>query len=172
MRASHMEPITHLSSHREAVGSQGSMSINVISMAPSWCAAFRGKATLPTLGWPAHYIMMALSPKMCHFRVRVVFQTLHPSNPQYKILFGKKICEWKWTSSHISWILKTRKEWGRTQNEQVLHGKGIFSSGEMSTVLYPEPNNIAVEKKVPNGGCNPIIQWGAMSIRGTFLESF
>jgi len=30
-----------------------------------------------------------------HFRVNVVFQTLHTKNAQYKISFGKKICDWK-----------------------------------------------------------------------------
>jgi len=36
------------------------------------------------------------------------------------------------------------------------HGKGLFSSGEMSTLLCPDPHNMPFEKnRVPNRGSKP-----------------
>jgi len=41
---------------------------------------------------------------------------MHSSIPQYKPLIGMKIYELKRPTPHVAWILKTRKEQGRTQH--------------------------------------------------------
>ena len=40
-----------------------------------------------------------------HVMVNVVFQTLQPRNPQYKISFGKKIRAWRIPTPQVAWIM-------------------------------------------------------------------
>lgn len=61
VRVSHLWPITHLSSQREAVVLQGYIDCHAVSSS-SW--PFRGQAILPTQGQLAVYKMMDLSPNI------------------------------------------------------------------------------------------------------------
>ena len=88
-----MGPITPLSSHREAVVSQGSMGVmtlpwQAVGLDFNWEGSSTHSGSSCSLKndepFPEH---------VWHFRFNVVFQTLHPTNPQYKISFGKKICD-------------------------------------------------------------------------------
>ena len=61
-----------------------------------------------------------------HFWVNIVFQTLHPKNPQHKISIGKKICDWKRPTPQVYWTMKSRKEWGSTPHEHPFTWEGVF----------------------------------------------
>ena len=72
MRASHIEHMMPLYSHREFFVSQVHGWYD-IAMATSWTGTFRGKATLHTRGPLALYIIMDFSPNMCGTSVSMWF---------------------------------------------------------------------------------------------------
>ena len=51
------------------------------------------------------------------------------------ISFEKEICDWKRPTPQVAWIIKTRKEWGRTPHEQPFTGEWSFTLRE--TIYCP-----------------------------------
>ena len=72
---------------------------------------------------------------VCQCRVSSLFQKVQPRSTQYYSQFEKKICEWKRRTYQIAWLLRTRKEWGRTQYEKPFTWEGAFWL--MENVYYP-----------------------------------
>ena len=78
------------------------------------------------------------------FRFNILFQNLHPSNTMYDSQLEKKIYEWKRPTSQIAWILKTSKTEKECNIKRPSHGKRLFGSWKISTVLYPDPHNMII----------------------------
>lgn len=76
---------------------------------------FRGKATLPPLGPPALYSLVAVSLD----RVNILFQKLHPTIKQYYSLFWKDITGEKKTSPNIMGLQRL----GELQNPTMVRFK-------------------------------------------------
>lgn len=72
---------------------------------------------------------------VCQLRVNVVFQTLQSENPQHKISFGNKICDWKSPTPQIAWIMKKGKIEEELHMSSPLHGNRLLGSGKISTYL-------------------------------------
>ena len=96
-----------------------------------------------------------------HFRVKVVFQKLHPRKPQYKISFGKKICDWKRPLPQVAWIMKTRKERGRPPQEQHFIWEGALLFREhIYCPLTWFPHQVTWDDKGEKQGLYPLSSSG------------
>ena len=87
------------------------------------------------------------------FKVNIIFQKLHPRTTQYYSNLGKIICEKKKPTYQIDWILKTSKEWGRTQHENPFSCEGAFwLRSNIYCPLHWSPHHaILVEKGAKQG---------------------
>ena len=135
VRASQLGPIICLSSHREAFVSQGlRVSCHCHGNQLDWNFQRVGNSTLSGPTWSLHDDGF-FPEHIWHYSVNMAFQTLHPRNIRYKIYFGKKICDLKWPTPQVTWIMNTRKEWGKHHMSSPLYVKGIFHSGKIYTIL-------------------------------------
>ena len=88
-----------------------------------------------------------------HFRANIIFPKLHPNNIQYKLSVKKKIYEWKRPNSHITWILKQRKEGVRTLHEESFTWEGAFWLRENMYCPLPwSPHHAILEEKSAKEG--------------------
>ena len=96
---------------------------------------------LPIVGPQTLYIFMVLSPNM--FGTSGATWLLKHCIPgiQYKI-FGLKICDCKIT--HGAWVIKTRKDWGRTTHEQRFTWEGAFRLRENICCSFTWPQQHAI----------------------------
>ena len=110
-KSSQMGWNTPLCSHRDAIVSKGSMGITPLPWQRLGLEYSDGSHTAhsgPT--WPLN-IDGLIHEHVWHFGVNVVVQKLHPMNTQNQISFGMSI----WLKKpQVAWIMKTRKECGRT----------------------------------------------------------
>jgi len=102
-----------------------------------------------------------------HFSVNVVFQTLPPKNPQCKISFGNKICDWKIPTGQIAWTMKAMKEVGRTTHEQPFISEGAFPLRENIYCPLTYPHIMQFEnERVQHRGFNHYLPVGSSDCNG------
>ena len=110
VRTSHMGPITHLYSHKEAVVLNGSMGIRTLPWQPVAFELSEGSNSAHLGPTCSLHNDRSFPKHMGCFRINVVAQTLPPRNTLHEISIPKKICHWKWHTPQGAWIIKTRKD--------------------------------------------------------------
>ena len=114
VRASQMRSNTHLCSHSVAIVSQGSPFFIPLPWQPvgqEYSDTRQSANSGPT--FPLHNNGF-IREHVWHLMVNVVLKNSAPRKTSYQISFVMKICYWKRPKSKVSWIMKTRKECGRT----------------------------------------------------------
>lgn len=86
----HMLPQSHLSFHRLAVMQQNFHWPHATAVATSWPGNYRRKATLPTLGPPVLYVIVAVSLTCVAIQGQSFISKTAPKDHTVVLLFGKE----------------------------------------------------------------------------------